>query len=239
MFCSTSDILNDAVDVAEGHQKEAIGKAIAIAKKVSSIYNTEDLSPPAKYCMELYRLFMTLISPFIYPFQYSRAKLDSLHEQFPTNMKKFAGMLLHNTLGLLNTHPQSWYMHLLAFHALDLQLFFLEKFDRPLASFAMHQCEFSNKVRKEAMVSMYSFANRPVGNTKNPAAEWKNKNGYLMARRRISQLYYSYLLGRLRDPYQCSNCDEYGHNAGSKNCPVNIILNSDQTTNEIDELLSL
>ena len=56
VFCSTSDILNDAVDVAEGHQKEAIGKAIAIAKKVSSTYNTEDLSPPAKY---------------------SRAKLDS------------------------------------------------------------------------------------------------------------------------------------------------------------------
>ena len=65
-------------------------------------------------------------------------------------------MLLTNTLAIglhFDTHPQSWYLHLLSFYALDLQLEFLRKFQQPLASFAMQQCEFSNKIKKEAMVS--------------------------------------------------------------------------------------
>ena len=76
------------------------------------------------------------------------------------------------------------------------------------------------------MVLLYSFTNRPVGNCKNPAPAWKNKNGYLIARRRVTQLYYSFLVGRQRGRYQCSNCGEHSHNAGSKLCPVNIILNA-------------
>ena len=212
-------------NVAENKQHELITKAITIAQKVCALNSNAQLSPAAQYCMSLYHCFLDIISPFVYPFKFSRNQLDRMHSEMPAKMKKFCSMLLTNNLGLhFETHPQSWYMHLLAFHALDMQLEFLRKFQRPLASFAMQQCEFSNKVKKDAMVSLYSFTNRPVGNAKVLGPIWKNKNGYLIGRRRVSQLYYSFLLGRQRNPYQCSNCSEYGHNAGSKECPVKIIL---------------
>ena len=135
-------------------------------------------------------------------------------------------------------------MHFLAFHSVDLQIEFLQKFDRPLASFAMQQCEYSNKVKKGDMVSLYSFTNRPVGNSKCPAPDWKNKMG-LIARTRVTQLCYSFLVGRLRNPYHCGNCGDCSHNAGSKQCPVNIILNGmeqdddvNHTFEDIDTLLA-
>ena len=193
--------------------------------------------------MSLYHLFMDIINPFLYPFKFSRPALDRLYTEMPGNMKKLSSMLLTNNLGLhFDTHPQSWYLHLLSFHALDLQLEFLRKFQQLLASFAMKQCKFSNWVKKEAMVSLYSFTNRPVGNSKNPAPVWKNKNGYLIAKRRITQLYYSSLVGRQRAPYKCSQCGEHSHIAGSKLCPVKIILDGmeedlDSAANELMQLV--
>ena len=65
---------------------------------------------------------------------------------------------------------------------------------------------------------MYSFTHRPVGNSLSPGPQWKNKNGFLIARNRIAQLYYTWYIGRLRDPYQCGICKQYGHNGRSTLC---------------------
>ena len=210
VFQTTVEALDEAVTAAQEDQKTLLHQGITIAKNVSSLYENEELSPPAKYCMSLYTLFIDIINPFLYPFKYSRPQLDVMLSQVGPKMKTFANMLLSNNLGLsFNTHPQSWYMHFLAFHAVDLQIEFLRKFDRPLACFAMQQCESSNKVKKGAMGSLYSFTNRPIGNSKCPAPVWRNKNGFFIARRRVTQLYH---------------CGDYSHTAGSKQCPANIIL---------------
>jgi hypothetical protein len=240
----TVKALDEALSSAQHEQQQLIQQALSIAKKICGLYESVDLSPAAQYCMSLYNLFMDLINPFIYPFKYSKAQLDLMHTEFDAKMKHFSGMLLSNNVGLcFQTHPQSWYMHCLAFHAVELQMECLRKFSRPLASFAMQQCEYSNKVKKGDMVSLYSFTNRPVGNSKCPAPGWKNKNGFLIARRRVTQLYYSFLIGRLRNPYQCGNCGDCSHNAGSKQCPINIISNgmeedANQNLQDIDELLT-
>ena len=178
--------------------------------------------------MQIYKLFLDIISTFVYPFNYTRAQLVGKLDQHDAKMLALARMLSDGEHGMsFDTHPHSWYMHLLAFHAKDLQLEFLRKYNRPLACFSLQQCEFSNKVKKNAMVSLYSFTNRPVGNSKCAAPAWKNKNGFLIFKTRICQLYYAFLIGRQRNPYRCGNCGEYdGHNAGSKLCPVNIMLRS-------------
>ena len=130
-FESTVEALDAALEVAEENQQEVIHKAIGIAKKVCGLYRSAklSLSPQAQYCMSLYQLFTDIISPFIYPFKYSRPKLDDMHCQLGTQLHKFSGTLLL----YFETHPQSWYMHLLCFHDLDLQIEFVRKFQRPLA----------------------------------------------------------------------------------------------------------
>ena len=70
---------------------------------------------------------------------------------------------------------------------------------------------------------MFSFTNRPVGNSKySKGPQWRNKAGYRMQKKRIAQLFYPYFLGRQRDPYKCSACKQYGHNKDSSICPVKL-----------------
>ena len=90
--------------------------------------------------------------------------------------------------------------------------------NRNMSSFAMQDCESNNKVKKKPLVSMQSFTHRPVGNSKNPGPLWRNKNGFLIHKSRISQLFYPHWLGRIRPPYKCSVCENYGHNSSSSVC---------------------
>ena len=170
-------------------------------------------------------LFLAIITPFIYPFEFSRDDLAKQMGLVDGKLHQLALLLTDETHGLkFNTHPNSLYMHLLAFYFKDIQT--LQKTDRTLSCFSMQECELGNKTKKEDWVSLFSFNNRPVGNSKNPGTAWKNNNfkGFLMHKSRISQLYYPFWIGRLRSPYKCSACKEYGHNSGSSLCPGPITL---------------
>ena len=102
----------------------------------------------------------------------------------------------------VNSHPKSWYMHLLAFHAHHIQLRLLSRVDRPMASFILQQSEGANKVKKRFMESMFSFTDRPVGNGTSAPPLWRNKNGYWIAKTRVKQLFYHWYTGRQKGPYK-------------------------------------
>ena len=104
VFETTFDALNEALNVAEQKQHELITKAITIAQKVCALNSNAQLSPAAQYCMSLYHCFLDIISPFVYPFKFSRNQLDRMHSEMPAKMKKFCSMLLTNNLGLHLRH---------------------------------------------------------------------------------------------------------------------------------------
>ena len=202
----TINALTEAIEHAQDEQELLLTRAIELSQKVCALYSTTELSPAAQYCMDVYELWMDIITPFIYPFKNTTSNDNFLPKQELINkmlqhkpkMVRLAHMLHSNDLGLcFETHPNSWYLHLLAFHLHDLQLYTLHRFDRPLASFACQICELGNKRKKKIMVSMYSFTHRPVGNSLSPGSQWKNKNGFLIAHNRIAQLYYTWYIGRL------------------------------------------
>ena len=224
---STVAALTEAIESAEDEQHSLLERAVQLSEKVCALYSSNELSAPAKHCMDVYELWMDIITPFIYPFRncvkkdnsFSKQELIEKMKDHKPKMLKLAHMLLRNDLGLhYDTHPNSWYLHLLAFHLDDLQLQCLTRFDRPLAAFACQICELGNKRKKKVLVSMFSFSHRPVGNARSPGPEWKNKYGFLISRSRIAQLYYTWYVGRLRDPYKCGTCKSYGHNALSRMC---------------------
>ena len=216
--------LSAAVDIAHEQQQLLLDKAVRLAEKMSALYGERQLGRAAQECMDMYKMFMDIIKTFVYPFEVAtdcQTLIEKTQQNTP-KMKVFAQRISTSFLKF-NTHPRSLYMHLLAFHIEPLQLKTLRRFNRPLASFSLQQCESENKVEKSYSKSMFSFTNRPVGNSKySKGPQWRNKAGYRMQKKRIAQLFYPYFLGRQRDPYKCSACKQYGHNKDSSICPVKL-----------------
>ena len=151
----TINALTEAIEHAQDEQELLLTRAIELSQKVCALYSTTELSPAAQYCMDVYELWMDIITPFIYPFKNTTSNDNFLPKQELINK-----MLQHKPT-----------MVRLAFHLHDLQLYTLHRFDRPLASFACQICELGNKRKKKIMVSMYSFTHRPVGNGLSPGPQ--------------------------------------------------------------------
>ena len=101
--------------------------------------------------------WMDIITPFIYPFKNTTSNDNFLPKQELINkmlqhkpkMVRLAHMLHSNDLGLcFETHPNSWYLHLLAFHLHDLQLYTLHQFDRPSPVSLVKSASWEIKERK-------------------------------------------------------------------------------------------
>ena len=108
--------------------------------------------------MDVYELWMDIITPFIYPFKNTTSNDNFLPTQELINkmlqhkpkMVRLAHMLHSNDLGLcFETHPNSWYLHLLAFHLHDLQLYTLHQFDRPSPVSLVKSASWEIKERKK------------------------------------------------------------------------------------------
>ena len=100
VYETTVEALDEALATAQQDQQELLRQALTTAKKICALYESEELSPAAQYCMSLYNLFLDIINPFLYPFKYSKTQLDKKHSGIDAKMKRFSGMLLSNNLGL-------------------------------------------------------------------------------------------------------------------------------------------
>ena len=76
VYETTVEALDEALTTAQQDQQELLRQALTIAKKICALYESEELSPAAQYCMSLYNLFLDIINPFLYPFKYSKTQLD-------------------------------------------------------------------------------------------------------------------------------------------------------------------
>ena len=108
-FQHTATMLEEAVATAEVEQHALLDNAVSIATKMNSLYQNRPLGPQAQLCMELHSQFMDIISPFIWPFDFTKEQLLEQMNDHDHKMK-------------FDTRPKSMYMHLLAFHMKDIQL---------------------------------------------------------------------------------------------------------------------
>ena len=154
----TINALTEAIEHAQDEQELLLTRAIELSQKVCALYSTTELSPAAQYCMDVYELWMDIITPFIYPFKNTTSNDNFLPKQELINkmlqhkpkMVRLAHMLHSNDLGLcFETHPNSWYLHLLAFHLHDLQLYTLHQFDRPSPVSLVKSASWEIKERKK------------------------------------------------------------------------------------------
>ena len=218
---STLESLEIALENAEQSQSQLILEAISLAERIFSLYDDKPLGPTASVCMDIFQQFFDIIEPFISPFKFTRQELIQKMEWHPQKLFRLA-QSIEAAPFQINSHPKSWYMHLLAFHTHHIQLRLLSRVDRPMASFILQQSEGANKVKKRFMESMFSFTDRPVGNGTSAPPLWRNKNGYWIAKTRVKQLFYHWYTGRQKGPYKCSKCGSLDHTAASKDCPNNV-----------------
>ena len=96
----TVNALNEALENAEDEQLGLLETAVDLAEKLNGVYGDKPLGQHAQTCLDAHNLFLAIITPFIYPFEFSWDDLLKQMGLVDGKLHQLALLLTDETHGL-------------------------------------------------------------------------------------------------------------------------------------------